>query len=166
MITWDETFMEIAEVIAKRSKDPDKKVGAVIVKDNIILGVGYNGFPRNRRPDHYEDKRIPTKENEDPIKNKNSYVVHAEVNAILNSSKDVKGATLYCTLFPCHECAKLIVQSGIKNVIYKDPWKQDKDTVRISKNIMDIYGVEYKQIELNPNDIIKRIISDLGFEED
>ena len=145
-MTWDETFMEIAEVIAKRSKDPDKQVGAVIVKDKIVLGIGYNGFPRDTRPNtgfKVDIDRIPKTESSEPIKNKNFYVVHAEVNAILNSRGDLNGSTIYCTLFPCNECAKIIIQSGIRRVIYKDPWKSEKDTVKVSKNLMEIYGIEY-----------------------
>lgn len=154
-MTWDETFMEIAEVIAKRSKDPDKQVGAVIVKDKIVLGIGYNGFPRDTRPGtkfKVNTDLIPKTESDEPLKNKNSYVVHAEVNAILNSKGDLNGSTIYCTLFPCHECAKLITQAGITRVIYKDPWKSNKDTVKISKRLMDIYGIEYISYE----DIIDR----------
>lgn len=140
--SWDLTFMNMAEVIAKRSKDPDKKVGAIIVKDRIVLGVGYNGFPRN----YGSDEVFPLTENkEKPLENKNNFIVHAEVNAILNASMKVDGSTLYCTLFPCHECAKLIVQSGIKEVIYKDPWKE-KETVKLSRHIFDKCGVIYRQI--------------------
>ena len=142
--SWDETFMAMAEVIARRSKDPDKKVGAVIVKDKIVLGVGYNGFPRN---DFYDEQMIfpLTEDNENILKNKNNFIVHAEVNAILNASMKVNGGTIYCTLFPCHECAKIIVQSGIKEVVYRDPWKE-KDTVKLAKYIFNSCGVRYRQI--------------------
>lgn len=144
-LTWDETFMAIAEVIARRSKDSYKRVGAVIVKNKIVLGVGYNGFPRNEFND--ETRVFPlTKDKEDPFKNKNNFIVHAEMNAILNASMKVDGSTIYCTLFPCHECAKMIVQSGIKEVVYLDSWDEEKDTVKLSKYILDNCGVKFRKL--------------------
>lgn len=112
-IDWDEYFMAIAKLSELRSKDPNTQVGACIVNDeNIILSIGYNGFPRGCSDDEYpwdrtgEDTKYP-------------YVVHSEANAILNSQgKILKGAKIYVTLFPCNECTKLIIQSGIKEVIY------------------------------------------------
>lgn len=114
--SWEETFMTIAQVVANRSKDPVTQVGACIVDDNnIILALGYNGFPRGCSDDEFPWG----KQSDDPCENKYMYVVHAEVNAILNNNgTDLRGSTLYVTLFPCNECAKLIIQAGIRRVIY------------------------------------------------
>lgn len=118
-ISWGSYFMGIAQLVKKRSKDPTCKVGACIVRDKKILSTGYNGFPRG-----IDDTKYPwTKDSDDPTKNKFFYVVHAELNAILNSDTPVTGAELYVTKFPCNECAKAIIQSGIKKIIYND----DKD---------------------------------------
>lgn len=118
-ISWGSYFMGIAQLVKKRSKDPACKVGACIVRDKKILSTGYNGFPRG-----IDDDKYPwTKDSNDPTKNKFFYVVHAELNAILNSDTPVTDAELYVTKFPCNECAKAIIQSGIKKIIYND----DKD---------------------------------------
>ena len=118
-ISWDEFFMGVAELAAKRSKDPSTKVGACIVKDKHIISTGYNGMPYCESIDN--DEAYPwAREGEDQSKTKYFYVVHAEENAILSSPVSVRGATLYCTLFPCNECAKAIIQSGIKELVYKE----------------------------------------------
>ena len=115
-ISWDSYFMGIAKLVRERSEDPCCKVGACIVKDNKIISTGYNGMPSRS-----EHGRYPwTKGDTDPTKNKYFYVVQAELNAILNSEKSLKGATLYVTKFPCNECAKAIIQSGISKVIFTD----------------------------------------------
>ena len=109
--SWNETFMDMAVLISKRSPDPHTKVGAVIVNDlNHIVGIGYNGLPRGCDPKDYPMERPQ----------KYDYFVHAEANAILNSITDLKGCKLFSTLSPCQECAKLIIQKGIKEVYYKD----------------------------------------------
>ena len=115
-ISWDSYFMGIAKLVRERSEDPCCKVGACIVKDNKIISTGYNGMPSRSEHGIYPW----TKGDPDPIKNKYFYVVHAELNAILNSEKSLKGATLYVTKFPCNECAKAIIQSGISEVIFTD----------------------------------------------
>ena len=117
-ISWDEYFMGVALLAAKRSKDPSTQVGACIVDDNnVILSTGYNGFPVGCSDDEFSWSRI----GEDT---KYAYVVHAELNAILNSGgKSLRGARLYVVLFPCNECAKAIIQSGIKEV-RRRPWLQ------------------------------------------
>ena len=115
-ISWDSYFMGIAKLVRERSEDPCCKVGACIVKDNKIISTGYNGMPSRSEHGIYPW----TKGNTDPTKNKYFYVVHAELNAILNSEKSLKGATLYVTKFPCNECAKAIIQSGISKVIFTD----------------------------------------------
>ena len=115
-ISWDSYFMGIAKLVRERSEDPCCKVGACIVKDNKIISTGYNGMPSRSEHGIYPW----TKGNTDPTKNKYFYVVHAELNAILNSEKSLKGSTLYVTKFPCNECAKAIIQSGISKVIFTD----------------------------------------------
>ena len=117
-LSWDEYFMALAFLSAQRSKDPNKQVGSCIVnRDQIILGIGYNGFPRG-----CDDHDLPwAKESEsgNPLETKFPYVCHAEMNAILNSNhQNLRGARIYVTMFPCNECAKLIIQSGITEVIY------------------------------------------------
>ena len=116
VLTWDETFMAIARVVAKRSKDPSTQVGAVIVgSDHRVLSLGYNGAPHG-----FSDDEFPWgKKDPDPRRNKYLYVVHSERNAILNyrgSRRDLEGSTVYVTLFPCNECMKEIVQSGVSAV--------------------------------------------------
>lgn len=115
-ISWDSYFMGIAKLVRERSEDPCCKVGACIVKDNKIISTGYNGMPSRSEHGIYPWTKCDT----DPTKNKYFYVVHAELNAILNSEKSLKGSTLYVTKFPCNECAKAIIQSGISKVIFTD----------------------------------------------
>lgn len=121
-ISWTNYFMGIAKLVRMRSKDPSCKVGACIVRDNKVLSTGYNGFPIG-----ISDKDYPwTKGSDDPTKNKYFYVVHAELNAILNSDNPVNGSTLFVTKFPCNECVKAIIQAGIKRVVFDDEMK-DKE---------------------------------------
>ena len=124
VISWDEYFMGVAELSARRSKDPNRQVGACITKNNVIVGTGYNGFPRG-----CSDKEFPwTKDSDEITETKYAYVVHAELNAILNSTRrNLNDAVLYVTLFPCNECTKAIIQSGIKKVIYKEAGKNQKE---------------------------------------
>ena len=113
-IIWDEYFMGVAILSSMRSKDPSTKVGACIVNaDKKIVGIGYNGFPMG-----CSDDEFPWEREGEFLDCKYPYVVHAEPNAILNSTVSLKGATIYVTLFPCNECAKLIIQSGIKEIVY------------------------------------------------
>lgn len=106
-ISWDECFMQMADTVSKRSKDPNTKVGAVLVSPgNNAVHIGYNGFPSG------------LEETEERWDDKHSYVVHAEMNAVLNAKCDLDGWTLYTTMFPCSECIKLILQSGIKKIVY------------------------------------------------
>ena len=114
-ISWDNYFMGIAELTAQRSKDPNTQVGACIVdNENKIVSTGYNGFPIGCSDDEFSwEKEKGT------MNDKNLFVCHAELNAILNSPRSVKGCILYVTLFPCNECAKAIIQSGIKKIVYK-----------------------------------------------
>ncbi|GER53180.1 deoxycytidylate deaminase [Striga asiatica] len=117
-LSWDDYFMAIAFLSAERSKDPNRQVGACLVSENgIILGIGYNGFPRG-----CSDDKLPwskKSKNGNPLETKYPYVCHAEVNAILNTNHaSAAGQKLYVTMFPCNECAKIIIQSGVSEVIY------------------------------------------------
>ncbi len=132
--------MSMAKLAAKRSKDPSTQVGACIInEDNIIIGMGYNGMPKGN------DEFPWTREGDD---NKYKYVIHAEANAILNAIKNLKGSTIYVSLFPCNECAKMIAQSGIKNVIFEDNKYKDTLEVQISEKILSSCGVKTKQISV------------------
>ena len=114
-ISWDEYFMGVAILSGMRSKDPNSQVGCCIVsQDNKILSMGYNGFPKGCSDDEFPWNR----DGDDPYNNKYFYSTHSELNAILNSRVKVEGCKLFVTLFPCNECAKVIIQSGIKEVIY------------------------------------------------
>lgn len=135
-ISWNQYFMSIAIVSAMRSKDPSTQVGACVVdSENNILSLGYNGAPRGFSDDDFNwGKGDP-----DVTKNKYPYVCHAELNAILNAARkgtSLCGATLYVTLYPCNECAKAIVQAGIKKVIYLDDKDHDKPLTGVSRKIL------------------------------
>lgn len=144
-INWDEYFMGVALLSAKRSKDPNTKVGACIVnQDKRIVGIGYNGLPFGCSDDEFpwgNDKNGPYLDTKYP------YVVHAEPNAILNSTSSLKGATLYVTLFPCNECAKLIIQSGIKHIIYMDNKYENDDSTIASRKMFDSALISYKKMK-------------------
>jgi dCMP deaminase len=141
-LSWNDFFMGVAKLAAQRSKDPSTQVGACIVKDKKIIGVGYNGMPNG-----CSDDLFPWGKDEDPGKSKYSFVVHAEENCILNCStlQELKGATLFCTLFPCNECAKTIVQVGIKKIYYLDDKHSGSDYNIIAKKIFDFAGVSFEQ---------------------
>ena len=145
-ISWNEYFMSIAKLSAKRSKDPSTQVGACIVSnDNRILSIGYNGAPNG-----FEDENFPWARDGEKIYTKYPYVCHAEMNAILNyrgTKKEFENAKIYVDLFPCNECAKLIIQSGIKEVIYLSDKYNGTDENIASKRLFDTCKVKYKQIE-------------------
>lgn len=148
-ITWDEYFMGVALLASQRSKDPNTQVGACIVdSNNIILSTGYNGFPYGCSDDEYTWER----EGEDT---KYKYVVHAELNAILNAQgRSLKGARIYVDLFPCNECAKAIIQSGIKEVIYLyDKYSTTKET-QASKRMLESAGVKTTLLKPATKEII------------
>ena len=150
-ISWDEYFMGIAMLSAKRSKDPSTQVGACIVdKDNKVVGIGYNGFPIG-----CSDDNLPwEKQAENTNLTKYPYVVHAEANAILNSTKDLHGARIYVDLFPCNECAKLIIQSGIKEVVFLSDKYKDTDSVKASRRMFNLSGVRERQLIVKNKKII------------
>lgn len=139
-ISWDDYFMGVALLAAKRSKDPNTQVGACIVSpDKIIVGTGYNGFPIG-----CSDDAFPWEREGDFDATKYAYVCHAELNAILNSGgRDLKGCTIYVGLFPCNECAKAIIQAGIRKVIYLSDKYHDSDLSRASRRMFDSAGVSY-----------------------
>ncbi|PIP26701.1 MAG: cytidine deaminase [Candidatus Moranbacteria bacterium CG06_land_8_20_14_3_00_40_12] len=138
---WDETFMQICRVIAKRSKDPHTQTGACLVNNkNIIVGLGYNGFPRG-----CSDDKLPWKREGDFCEKKYAFVVHAEANAILNANANVEDTRLYCTLFPCNECAKIIIQKGIKEIVYEDDKYHNETVWRASRKMLDLAKIKYKQ---------------------
>lgn len=141
-ISWDEYFMGIALLSGERSKDPNSQVGACIVsQDNKILSIGYNGFPTG-----CSDDEIPWDREGDFANTKYPYVCHSELNAILNyTGSTLKQSRIYVTLFPCNECAKAIIQSGIKEVIYMCDKYKDTDSVKVSKKMFDMAGVKYTQ---------------------
>ena len=145
-ITWDEYFMSVAMLSAMRSKDPNTQVGACIVnQDKKIVGTGYNGFPIG-----CSDDVLPWGRDGNPLQTKYPFVCHAELNAILNSiSRDLRGCTLYVVMFPCNECAKAIIQSGIKEVIYRDNKYPDSDSVKASTLMLEQAGVNVRQLVLN-----------------
>ncbi len=144
-ISWDEYFMAIAKLSSARSKDPSTKVGACIVdQQNRILSIGYNGTPNG-----FDDDVFPWERNGDFQNTKYAYVCHAEFNAILNyrgSRKDLEGAKIYVDLFPCNECAKAIIQSGIKEVVFLSDKYKDTDSTIVSKKMLDTCNVTYRQL--------------------
>lgn len=144
-ITWDEYFMGVALLSAKRSKDPSTQVGACIVsEDNKILSMGYNGFPMGCSDDEFPWDR--EHESEDPYHTKYFYSTHSELNAILNyRGGSLEGSKLYVTLFPCNECAKAIIQSGIKTIVYGSDKYKDTPEVNASKRMLNAAGVRHYQ---------------------
>lgn len=142
-ISWDEYFMGVAMLSGKRSKDPNTQVGCCIVsQDNKILSMGYNGLPTGCSDDEFPWER----EGDNPLETKYVYTVHSELNAILNyRGGSLEGAKLYVSLFPCNECAKAIIQSGIKEVIYDCNKYQDTASVQASMRMFDAAGVRYHQ---------------------
>ncbi|MGL4425921.1 MAG: deoxycytidylate deaminase [Cetobacterium sp.] len=142
-IDWDEYFMGVAILSAKRSKDPGTQVGACIVTpDKRIVGVGYNGLPSG-----CSDDEFPWNRDGDFLDSKYAYVCHAELNAILNSTKNLKGCTIYVDLFPCNECAKSIIQSGIHEIVYLSDKYSDTDSNIASKKLLNSAKIKFRQLE-------------------
>ncbi len=141
-INWDEYFMGVALLAAHRSKDPNTQVGACIVDPGkIIVSTGYNGFPHGCSDDEYPWER----EGEET---KYPFVVHAELNAILNChGRSLEGATIYVALFPCNECAKAIIQSGIKEVVYLSDKYANTPATKASRRMLTSAGVKLRQLE-------------------
>ena len=158
-ISWDEYFMGVAMLAARRSKDPNTQVGACIVsEDNIIISTGYNGMPKGCSDDEFPWARSG-QENE----TKYPYVVHAELNAVLNANgRDLRGSRLYVALFPCNECAKAIIQSGIREIVYLSDKYKDTMGNLASKKMLDAAGVKYTRLQSR----VDSITLDLTPEED
>ena len=142
-INWDEYFMGIAMLAARRSKDPNTQVGACIVsEDNIIISTGYNGMPKG-----CSDDIVPWDRDGAQDMTKYPYVVHAELNAILNANgRDLRGSRIYVALFPCNECAKAIIQSGVKEVLYLSDKYKDTMLNLVSKRMLEAAGVKYTKL--------------------
>jgi|SRR3989344_4249402 len=139
-ISWDECFMRMAHVISERSKDPSTQAGAIVVNDsNVVVGVGYNGWPRG-----IESNALPWEREGDFENTKYAYVCHAEENAIYNANNSTKECKIYCTLFPCNECAKAIIQNGVKEVIYESDKYADTPIVRASKRMFKLAKVSFR----------------------
>ncbi len=151
-ISWDEYFMGIAKLAAMRSKDPNTQVGACIVdQNNIILSTGYNGFPKCCSDDTFPWERSAEKAED----TKYPYVVHAELNAILNANgRDLRGSKIYVALFPCNECAKAIIQSGIKEVVYLSDKYENDPMTQASKRMLRSAGVKLTKFEPSVESIV------------
>lgn len=149
-LTWDEYFMGLALLSAQRSKDPNSQVGACIVDgNNKIISVGYNGAPIG-----YDDDKDMTWEREgDFLDTKYAYVCHSELNAILNSRTPVRDCKLYVTLFPCNECAKAIIQAGIKELVYLSDKYDGTPSNIASKKMLDKCGIKYSQYKMHDKSV-------------
>lgn len=147
-LSWDEYFMGIAKLSSLRSKDPNTQVGACIVsKDNRILSIGYNGAPNG-----FNDADFPWDREGNPLDTKYMYVCHGELNAILNyrgNRRDFEDAKLYVDLFPCNECAKAIIQVGIKEVYYLSDKYNGTEGNIASKRLFDTCGVSYHELDFD-----------------
>ena len=150
-ISWDEYFMGVSMLSGMRYKDPNTQVGACIVNEsNKIMSVGYNGFPVGCDDDVFPWDRVG-----DELETKYAYVCHAELNAILNNrGANLEGCRIYVTLFPCNECAKAIIQSGIKEVVYvSDKYAMTKGTIA-SKKMFDAAGIKLRNLEFTTDEIV------------
>ncbi len=157
-LSWEEYFMTLALVASMKSKDPSTQVGAVIIDNRTrkLVSSGYNGFPRN-----IDDNQIPQSRPE-----KYLYVVHAELNAILHAQRELSDCSLYATVFPCSECMKAIVQSGIKRVVYLNElngadWNDSK---KATMKMAELAGVKIDKFE-SDNEIIKYLNSRISFRQ-
>lgn len=143
-INWDEYFMGLAILSCERSKDPSTQVGAVVVKDNKILSIGYNGFPIG-----INDLDLPWEREGEFLSTKYPYVCHAELNCIINAKCSLEGSTIYVTLFPCNECSKVIIQSGIKKIIYLDDKNKNIDSSKASVKMLQLANIKYEKYQKN-----------------
>ena len=149
-ISWDEYFMGVAMLSGMRSKDPNTQVGACIVSsDHKILSMGYNGLPIG-----CSDDEFPWCREGEPLDNKYFYTTHSELNAILNyRGGSLEGATMYVSLFPCNECAKAIIQSGIKRIVYDSDKYEKTPSVIASKRMLNAAGVELQKYKHSNREI-------------
>jgi len=140
-ISWDECFMKMAHIIADRSQDPSTQTGAIIVNErNVIVGAGYNGWPRG-----IKSEDLPWDREGDFMDTKYAYVCHSEENAVYNANNRTEGCKIYCTLFPCNECAKTLIQNGIKEVIYESDKYADVPAFMASKKMFKLAKVSLRQ---------------------
>ena len=144
-LSWDDYFMSLALLSAKRSKDPQTQVGACIVsEDKKIVGIGYNGFPHLGPISN--DDCLPWGREGKSVNSKYPYVCHAEMNAVMNKNQqDIRNCTIYTTLFPCNECAKILIQSGIKEVVFLSDSKASQPSMIASRKMLDAVGVMCRQ---------------------
>ena len=149
-LSWDAYFMGVALLSAQRSKDNNTQVGSCIVSpENKILSMGYNGMPTG-----CDDDRMPWDRIGSPLESKYLYVCHAELNAILNyGGGSLKGSRIYTTLFPCNECTKAIIQSGIREVIYYSDKYADSDSTIAAKRMFDMVGITYRQYHMEEKNL-------------
>ncbi len=153
-ITWEEYFMGLALLSAERSKDPNSQVGACIVDDdNKIISVGYNGAPRG----YDDDKNMSWEREGNFLDTKYAYVCHSELNAILNSKTSVEGCRIYVTLFPCNECAKAIIQSGIKEIVYLSDKYNGTEGNLASKKMLDACGIPYRKYNQKGKELVFKL---------
>lgn len=149
-ISWDEYFMGIALLSAKRSKDPSTQVGACIVNQKRrIVGVGYNGFP-----DRCSDEILPWGRSGGAYDTKYAYVCHAELNAIINSRQELDGCTIYTYLFPCNECAKAIIQTGIRKVVYISDKYGHLDGYKASRRMLELAGIDVERLDCTKDSVV------------
>ena len=153
-LSWDEYFMAVALLSAERSKDPNTQVGACVANsDNKIVGVGYNGFPWG-----CSDDELPWAREGELLDTKYPYVCHAELNAVLNSiSYNLKGCRIYVGLFPCNECTKVIIQSGIREIIYMSDKYAESDSIKASKRMLDLAGTSYRHFQVRAKEVTLKL---------
>lgn len=150
ILDWNHYFMAIAQIAAARSKDPCRKVGCCIVdKNDHIISSGYNGFPNNCPDDCFPWDKNTEKYSD----SKYAYVVHAELNAIIQAKTDLTGCKLYVTTMPCNECMKAIIQSGIKTIYYAYEYKNDEDYMKIINKMCKYANIEL--IQINPSSLME-----------
>lgn len=140
----DEYYMSLALLASSQSEDPHTQTGCCIVKDKEIISLGCNTYPKGTKENDF-----PTTREGKWLETKYPYIIHAEVNAILKTKEDLTGAKMYITLFPCNECAKIIIQSGIKEVVYLDDKYHDKDFSIAAIILFNKLGIKYRQIKLS-----------------
>lgn len=140
-LSWNDYFMAVALLSAQRSKDPNTQVGACIVgEDKRIIGVGYNGFPNG-----CSDDELSWEKEGDFLNTKYASVIHAELNSIMNSNTNLNNTIMYVTLFPCNECAKAIIQAGVKKIYYLDDKYHDRDFSIAARKLFDLAGIKYEK---------------------
>lgn len=143
-ISWDEYFMALAMLVSMRSKDPSSKVGAVLIRDRRVIGTGYNGFPSGCDESRFGWSREITRDGW--LNTKYPYVIHAEANALLNTVGPARGCELYVTMFPCNECAKLLIQGGVTKITYLEYKYRGQDAFVAAERLFQVTGVEIRQL--------------------